>query len=409
MTKGKNEAENIKEEKASAPENVDDKADSLIAPAVRRSGATSWILFLFVLFLAFGFAAWSLMQPDITRDLAGTFGGGDWADEAAAPDASLSSAEPAQIPVTQESTTPSSAATAASPAATTASPAATTASSAATAASPAVPPVATTAATALGGLSEAESAGIEDRLSRIESRLAALGTLVKTVGGDDQAKAASLGAMEQRIATLETATRHLRGNDEGMAALILSLGQLQAALSSSAPFNRELTAFEAVRVRFFAADSSLASAVEALSAPAAHGVLTVDELRDIFSPLAAASLNAERIIGLGGTEDSGLLARGWARLKGLVTIRRIGADVTGNTTEARLARAEALLQKGDLADALSETKAIEGPAAGPLAAWQADGDARLSADKAMEAASNAALAQVTGPGIGAGPGVESGP
>ena len=92
-----------------------------------------------------------------------------------------------------------------------------------------------------------------------------------------------------------------------------------------------------------------------------------------------------------------------------MTIRRIGVDVPGDTTEAHLARAEAFLQKGDLADALSETKAIEGPAAGPLAAWQADGDARLSADKAMEAISSAALAQVSGPGTGAGPGVELGP
>ncbi|MBT5374591.1 MAG: hypothetical protein HOI33_08380 [Rhodospirillaceae bacterium] len=398
MTKGQNEAENIKKDKAAAPEDVADKADALTPPAVRRSGAGSWMLFLFVLFLAFGFAAWSLMQPDITRDLAGTFGSDDWAGKAAAPDVPLSSTDPAQVPATQDSAT-------ASPAATSSG----AASSGTTTASPAATPVATTTATALGSLSEAESAKIEARLSRIESRLAALGALVKTGSGDDQANVASLSAMEQRIATLETANRHLRSNDEGMGALILSLGQLQAALSSSAPFNRELSAFEAVRARFFAADSSLASAVEALSTPAFQGVLTVDELRSSFSPLAAAALNAERIIGPEGAEESGLFARGWARLKGLVTIRRIGVDVPGDTTEAHLARAEAFLQKGDLADALSETKAIEGPAAGPLAAWQADGDARLSADKAMEAISSAALAQVSGPGTGAGPGVELGP
>jgi len=407
MTKGKNEAADSGTEKAAKKESAVDETDLPPAvrsaerkgrarmqqrqtedapPAARRSGAGLWTLFLLVLFLAFGFAAWSLIQPDITRELAGTFGG-NMAGEtdisaAVAPRPEMEISPSVLSGVMPE--TPQKTAAAAIDTATATTP-------------------------ALAGLNEAEIIEIEARLSRIESRLAALDTLVQTTGGDGTATATSLGAMEQRIATLETANRQLHNTEEGMAALVLSVGQLQAVLSSSAPFDRELAALKAVSGRFFAADSALSSALATLSAPAGRGVLTVGELRDTFSALIAAALNAERIAGPEGTEDPGLLAQSWARLRGLVKIRRVGADVPGDTTEAHLARAEALLQKGDLAGALSETKAIEGPAAGPLAAWLADGEARLSVDEEMRAVSSAALAQVTGTGIGAGIGAGTAP
>ncbi len=402
MTKGKNEAANSGSEKAPTKEGADDKTDippaaasptagkarSRVQPdktgsapaAPRRSGAGAWVLFLLVLFIALGFAAWSLIQPDITRQLAGTFGAGT-ADETYMSDGAVSPPAPREAP------SPSSI------------------SSAKPETQKETQEPAPIAASAPVGLDAAEIARIESRLSRIESRLAKIDSLVQSAGGDRSAEIASLDAMEQRIATLETANRNLSSNDEGMAALILSVGQLQAAASSSAPFNRELAALKAVRSRFFSADFTLSSTLESLSTPAAQGVLTIDELRDSFPALASAALEAERIAGPDGAENSSLLDRGWARLKGLVTIRRVGADVAGDTTEAHLARAEALLQKGDLSNALSETQAIEGPAAGPLAAWQVDAEARLSTDQAMETISAAALAQVTG----AGPGAESGP
>ena len=46
------------------------------------------------------------------------------------------------------------------------------------------------------------------------------------------------------------------------------------------------------------------------------------------------------------------------KLKGLVSLRRVGADVQGDAVEAKLARAEAALDAGDLAKAVELVKSL---------------------------------------------------
>ena len=92
--------------------------------------------------------------------------------------------------------------------------------------------------------------------------------------------------------------------------------------------------------------------------------------------------------------------RAWARLRSLVTVRPVGGDVTGDSPEAHLARAEARLGEGDLASAVTELEALEGPAAEAAAPWLAGARARLAADQAIEALRERALARVLPNGSG---------
>ena len=72
------------------------------------------------------------------------------------------------------------------------------------------------------------------------------------------------------------------------------------------------------------------------------------------------------------------------KLKGLVSLRRVGADVAGDSVEAKLARAEAALDAGDLAKAVELVKSLPPQTAKATAAWLARAEAHLAAKRAVD-------------------------
>jgi hypothetical protein len=67
----------------------------------------------------------------------------------------------------------------------------------------------------------------------------------------------------------------------------------------------------------------------------------------------------------------------------LVTVRPVGADVEGDSAAARVARAEAALDRGDVGAAVAELEALDGPAAAAAAPWLAEVRPRLAAETAL--------------------------
>jgi hypothetical protein len=65
-------------------------------------------------------------------------------------------------------------------------------------------------------------------------------------------------------------------------------------------------------------------------------------------------------------------------------VRPVGADVEGEDPAARVARAEAHLATGDLAAAVAELEALEGPAADAAADWLAKAKSRLAATATLD-------------------------
>ena len=99
-----------------------------------------------------------------------------------------------------------------------------------------------------------------------------------------------------------------------------------------------------------------------------------------------------------GSPDQGSLgARLLGRVEGLVTVRPVGGEVAGDDPPARLARAEAKLDRGDLAGAVAEVGAITGAAAAPAADWLAAARARLAAQQAIQQLQAAAVAVPAAP------------
>jgi hypothetical protein len=68
-----------------------------------------------------------------------------------------------------------------------------------------------------------------------------------------------------------------------------------------------------------------------------------------------------------------------------VTVRPVGADVSGEGAPARVARAEAALAHGDLAAAVAEIEPLEGAADAAAAPWLAEAHQRMAAQAAVAA------------------------
>ena len=200
------------------------------------------------------------------------------------------------------------------------------------------------------------------RLDAIEPRLAALEAEMTRAADRD-----ALAGLQDRVTRLE------RENASAMltrAAATLALANLAHAAESGMPFTPEWEALSAL--------APGDPALPALQPLAASGVPSLAALAARFPGAARASLDAERV----DAADGNFFARLWAGLTRLVSVRRV-VTVEGNTTQDRLARAQADLDNGDSAGAVMEVQGVTGAAATSIAPWLMDAQARLAADRAV--------------------------
>jgi hypothetical protein len=239
--------------------------------------------------------------------------------------------------------------------------------------------VATTAAQAdRGTTSDPGVAELRGRIAALEARPAAaadternaaLETDLRKLRDDmtaaaDKAKAdaTALGSGEQKALAAARASAVI-----GIAA------RLSAALDSGLPFATDLGLLAPLAKD----DAKLAEIVAGLQPLAATGVDGRTTLAVSFPAVAKAALADD-------LADDSFGARLLGKLRGLVSLRRVGADVAGDTVEAKLARAEAALNAGDVARAVALVKSLPPQAAKATTAWLARADAHLAAQQAVD-------------------------
>jgi hypothetical protein len=156
------------------------------------------------------------------------------------------------------------------------------------------------------------------------------------------------------------------------ATLARTVAQLDTAIEQGEPFGDLLDGLRGQ------GDPDVVQAVEALRPAAASGVPSLTALRDAFDAVANPIVHAAQM-----PEGDGLLDQAAGNLMSLVTVRPVGADVKGDSAAARVARAEAALDDGELAVAVAEMEALAGPAAEVAAPWLATARPRLAAEAAV--------------------------
>ncbi len=207
-----------------------------------------------------------------------------------------------------------------------------------------------------------QTAGLTEKVAALDGQIGALSTRIDVLGD-------TLQQLQQQAADREDGRAQA-------ASLALTVAQLDAAIDGGEPFAQALDSVRSLGD----GDPAVVKAFDTLQAAAASGVPTLPELRDSFDRVAADIVHAAQ-----APDGEGLLDQAAGNLMRLVTVRPVGADVEGDSAAARVARAEAALDAGDLAAAVAELEPLEGAADAAAASWLAEARERLAAQAAMAA------------------------
>jgi hypothetical protein len=216
---------------------------------------------------------------------------------------------------------------------------------------------------------EKQLQGLTERLAAVEDRPAASGPTEQAMQQSLDPVTARLKDVEDRLAAIAKAQEEMRTDGRG-SALALALYNLRRAADEGKPFGSEL--------KSVADMSPVTLDLAALEPLGSEGVPSIEQLRTSFETAASAALEAERQPG-----DDSLASTLWSRVSSLVRVRRKG-NVAGVGTPAILARTEFQLDRGNLANAVSEARQLQGPARGAMNGWIERLEARIAAEDALD-------------------------
>ncbi|HEY3694907.1 COG4223 family protein [Phenylobacterium sp.] len=188
---------------------------------------------------------------------------------------------------------------------------------------------------------------------------------------------ADIGRLAVRLAAVEQA----QARTAEVAATALAASALVEASQSSQPFPRELAGLAAV--------STPTDDLAALRPLADSGAPSRAALAASFPDYAARAASASRAPG----EGAGLLAQVRYALTRVITLRRVG-DVPGRGADAVLARAERLVEDGDVDRALKALDALPPAVRDAVAPWRARAERRTEIDRRVGALRARALQEL---------------
>ena len=222
--------------------------------------------------------------------------------------------------------------------------------------------------------------GMEGKLSRLERTIAQLEKRAPPADLQQQlqsfAAKSSVAELGQRLTRME---RDTPARVMTKAAAMLALAELVQTSASGAPYEHEVHALAALLPP--------SPALSLLRRHASQGAPSPGQLARSLDHAANTILEAERL-----AYAPNWFARTWAELGNLVSVRRI-SGISGNTTEAHLARAEQALAHGDVALAVANVAGMDRPAKAAAAAWLRAARDRLAINAATQTLGRLILAQ----------------
>lgn len=240
------------------------------------------------------------------------------------------------------------------------------------------------------------------RVAALESRpapdLSSLQQLQQRVAALEARPAPDLSAVQQHLGALDKTTNDLADKlaalakaeqqqsaaDPKIVALALTLLQIRDAVATGRPFDAEYRALIAL-----AHDHpDIASAAAPLADPAQSGVASraalIERLRQLAPQIATAH----------PPPKDKLKSQIVARLRSLVTIRRIGDNGDQTPAEAAVAEAQRDLASGDLAGAVAVLDKLDGPAKTAAEPWLKTAKTRLAVETALRQVETALTASL---------------
>ncbi len=200
--------------------------------------------------------------------------------------------------------------------------------------------------------------GWESKLAEMQAKLDAMQSEAPADGEDAgrvgqleaklKAQSDALNALTAQIASVSASGTH-------QVAILTAFGQLKDTALRGDAYSSELNRLKALAEHNTGALPLLA----ALAPFSDKGVSTLASLQAAFEPAAKAALAPE-------VKPDSLAGN----LQSLIRIRKVGAEQTGTDDESVIARAEAALENGNLAQCRKELSALSPPALAAFAAWE---------------------------------------
>ena len=206
--------------------------------------------------------------------------------------------------------------------------------------------------------------GTEADLAPLKSEIASLRSALQSLDGSVE---------NIKAATSASGTANQKAVASARASAVIGVAaRLSAALDAGRPFAADLTLLQPL----IQGDTKLGELSTALQPAAQSGVVSRATLAAEFPAMAKAALADDRA-------DDSFGERLLGKVKGVVSLRRVGADVQGDTAEAKLARAEAVLEGGDLAKTVELVKSLPPQTQRATSAWLARAQAHLDAERTI--------------------------
>jgi uroporphyrinogen-III synthase len=223
---------------------------------------------------------------------------------------------------------------------------------------------------------EADTSALKADTSALKSEITALRAAMQSL---DQTVAGQKASVDKAT---EAATASSTNEQKALAAargsaVIGIAARISAAVTAGLPFATDLALLQPLALGNDKGDAKLTELTTALQPTAAMGVASRASLAASFPAMAKAALADD-------LADDSFWQRLLGKLKSVVSLRRVGADVAGDSVEAKLARAEAAVNAGDLTKAVELVKSLPTQTSRATADWLARAEANLAAQHAVD-------------------------
>lgn len=207
-----------------------------------------------------------------------------------------------------------------------------------------------------------------------------------STGDDKEALGQAVAQARKKDATLNKLTGDMSTKELGAAALLLTLNELRANMNSERAFEQDL----AIVQKFAGNDPAMQQALKNLAPYARSGVLSKQTLQKEFRGIAADIVMAK----LQG-EDASVRDRVLQRLGQYAKVRKVD-DIEGQGVDAVVARAEKMLDEGNIRGAIQELQTLDGESAKTAQPWMNQAAGNVVADDATAAMMQQLMQQMSG-------------
>lgn len=188
---------------------------------------------------------------------------------------------------------------------------------------------------------------------QLQTAMTELQSLTSGLQGRMDQMDTALQQEQQKDSALSQTLEGVSPQELKAAAMLIGLTQFRESLNRSGPFEDDLALLQTMMGD---QDPELNAAVEKLAPYAATGVLSSDGLSNEMKALAG-----DIVIASIKGEDVSIQDKALARFQQVLSIQKDGQPVMGNDTQATVARAQAMLDAGDVNGAVTELQALQGP------------------------------------------------